>query len=352
MRAVLITCMTVYLVVSGTSVVGSEEGDRAAVEVAFARGDFKLARTLFRKPAEEGDPKAQFFFGRLLLQHADVEGFRWVRASAEAGYIPAQRRIAFFRITGLYMEQDPVDHTRRIMRIAERDTKVDTEFVWDIWDARYWLSEAHREGFGTPRDVAKANTLLREAAEAGHEVAQFAYGEILEQGVGVRRDLVEAHKYFVLSWKQGYSINVQGGPQNSPKRRALVVRKRLTPDQLRRSKEGIRAWLAKKDAGQLGEAYSKKPKTHLGLSNLSLDEAEEVSAIGMARWIHGSGSCAAVWLRSRKALRGSPDDERWTERWIFDTCGRRREYHVEMSRYPDRTIHMDFGAEIDERAGE
>ena len=87
-------------------------------------------------------------------------------------------------------------------------------------------------------EPASADAKSAKAAEAGFGLAMFTYAENFELGLGVRKDLVEAHKYYVLSWKQdcvhtrnmGWS-NLQVGPRH----RALMLRKEMTEEELKRS---------------------------------------------------------------------------------------------------------------------
>jgi len=76
------------------------------------------------------------------------------------------------------------------------------------------------------------------AADAGNEAAQFEYGLALENGDGVPADVVEAHKYYVLGWKQDCVLTRNMGCSNlriGPRRRALMLRKEMTEEELKRS---------------------------------------------------------------------------------------------------------------------
>jgi TPR repeat protein len=53
------------------------------------------------------------------------------------------------------------------------------------------------------RQIHRAVELLEKAARRGYWLAQFSYAECLEQGVGCKRDLLEASHYFELAFVEG-----------------------------------------------------------------------------------------------------------------------------------------------------
>ncbi len=73
---------------------------------AYHQQNYREAMRLFRPLAEQGDPQAQYYIGRMYEKgegvHKDPDQVRrWYRRSAEAGYAPAQYRMAVGYAYGL-----------------------------------------------------------------------------------------------------------------------------------------------------------------------------------------------------------------------------------------------------------
>lgn len=82
-------------------------------------------------------------------------------------------------------------------------------------------------------DYERAFKSWNPLAERGDRESQLGIGSLYEKGRGVDQDLVEAHKWYVLAWER----QVYGA-----QRRALALRAKLEPAQLRDSNRRTQAW--------------------------------------------------------------------------------------------------------------
>lgn len=88
---------------------------------------------------------------------------------------------------------------------------------------------AHKGG-----DPEQALERWKPLAERGEREAQFRLGEHYEKGEGVKRNLAEAHKWYVLAWKRKHP---------DAQEPAVALRKRMTKPQFQDSRRRIRAWI-------------------------------------------------------------------------------------------------------------
>ncbi len=66
-------------------------------------------------------------------------------------------------------------------------------------DALVAMANMHRQGEGRAKSLSKAAELYKKAAEQGNGVGQLNYGEVLEQGYGVQRDLINAYVWYGMA---------------------------------------------------------------------------------------------------------------------------------------------------------
>ena len=65
------------------------------------------------------------------------------------------------------------------------------------------------EGRGIPKDEEAARKTLERAAELDEPNAQFTLGRIYERGLGTKKDLVVAMKWFILAAEQAHQLATQ-----------------------------------------------------------------------------------------------------------------------------------------------
>ena len=94
--------------------------------------------------------------------------------------------------------------------------------------AQFMLGFMHQNGRGVPADPEKGAALLRQSAEQGHAYAQFSLASSYRFGIGVEQDLLEAHRWLLLSERNGYD----------PARQIrMVIEAELRPEQIARNRE-------------------------------------------------------------------------------------------------------------------
>jgi hypothetical protein len=100
-------------------------------------------------------------------------------------------------------------------------------------EAQVALAGLYMDGLGVRRDVAEAVKWYKRAARHGHVVAQSNLGDLYAEGRGVRRDLVEAYVWLSLAAQQGH--------QWSEDRRNETARS-MTDEEIAAADERLRAW--------------------------------------------------------------------------------------------------------------
>jgi TPR repeat protein len=99
--------------------------------------------------------------------------------------------------------------------------------------AQYNLSLLYRYGKGRPVDSRIAADWCLKAADAGFLPAQYEMARIYEAGEGVRRNPVEAHKFYSLAAQQRYK---------DAKKRRKQLAKTMTSTQLAHAEMWLREW--------------------------------------------------------------------------------------------------------------
>jgi uncharacterized protein len=72
-------------------------------------------------------------------------------------------------------------------------------------DAQYILARMHQAGWGTPKDMKKAQEYFSQAARLGHVPSQKEYGAALALGDGVEQDVNEGLKWLYIAAQNGSS---------------------------------------------------------------------------------------------------------------------------------------------------
>ena len=149
-----------------------------------------LAFDLARQAAQAGNAHAQAYVGQTLLARGEVaEARRWLRPAAEAGYVPAQLRLARSWRQPLAAEPD-AEAARRWLTAAQAAGSV---------DAGITLAHMHRDGeFGEP-DPAEAARRFRALAAGGSAHAKAALAHMLLTGAGVQADAEAARALYIAA---------------------------------------------------------------------------------------------------------------------------------------------------------
>lgn len=146
-----------------------------------------------RAAAEGGNASAQFELG---ARHAGGEGvpqdwaaaLAWFRRAAEAGIGAAQHNLAVLHERGRGTAPDPVEAVRWYEKAA----------MQGYGPSQFNLAAAHARGVGIPRDMRKAVAWFERAAEQVPQ-ANYALGEIFEDGADIGRNLERARGHYLLA---------------------------------------------------------------------------------------------------------------------------------------------------------
>lgn len=201
---------------------GSARADFQAAMRAIERGHYATAERALRKPAAQGDARAQNNLGYLYEHGLGVtqnygEARSWYSKAAEGGLPEAK-----FNLATLY------HHGRGISQNAELALPLFTSAAQAGYaDAEYMLGEYYRTGLGgLKKDGAVALAWFLRASRKGHSAAQLMAASIYLSGEGWRSEPRKA-----LIW--GELARVNGETQAN----AIVSRagKGLSAEQLQES---------------------------------------------------------------------------------------------------------------------
>lgn len=152
-----VSFLLVSCLIGASPYVAAEE---SPAQAAYQTKNYREAMRLYRPLAEQGNPEAQYFVGRMYEKGQGVrkdqnEVVKWYRKSAEGGYAAAQYRLAVgyaYGLAGLSKDQDEAGKWLR--RAAEGGHK----------KAQKYLSRAYAEGrYGFPVDEKQAEYWAQKA---------------------------------------------------------------------------------------------------------------------------------------------------------------------------------------------
>jgi len=144
--------------------------------------------------AQSGDKEAQYSLALVYRQNRlvprdPVEARKWMLASAEQGYVPAQDGIGGIYLGSLGPSTVVGDYgeAARWLRLAAMQGDA---------DAQFWLGTNYERGSFGVIDYREALRWLRKAAAQGQPDAQLCLGQMYEYGEGVAEsDLIAASWY-------------------------------------------------------------------------------------------------------------------------------------------------------------
>jgi TPR repeat protein len=187
--------------------------------------------------AQSGDRAAQYWLALIFHQgkfvaRNDEQFFGWLTKSAEQGYAPAQQLLQpnINRISSMTLDRDKVKSEMFLLRGAEQGN-ADSQFWLGVsydqnwfgttdneeaakWfrlaaeqghpDAQTSLAQAYEDGDGVEQNNSLAAEWYQKAAEhvpdlGGAGVARYSLARLYMQGLGVRKDYVQAYMWFSLA---------------------------------------------------------------------------------------------------------------------------------------------------------
>ena len=150
--------------------------------------------------AEQGDARWQEALGLKYLlgdgiPHSPTEGLKWLRRSADQGFVPAIADLGEFYWLGSYgVPQNDVEAVKYLRKAADSG----------VPSAQYRMGLAYYLGRGMPLNYTNAAGWFFNAARQGHAVAQNNLGVHYFQGLGVQQNIAQAVKWYTCSAEQGY----------------------------------------------------------------------------------------------------------------------------------------------------
>jgi TPR repeat protein len=159
---------------------------------------------------------------------SETEAIKFIRASAEKGYAPAQVTMGYFYENGELVLSDPQQAVSWYKKAAAQDDKIGllslgrmyytgTFVSRDLDEAAKWLRRSADLGeplsqlyVGLIREekdysLSDAAGWYRKSAEQGVAQAQQKLATLLDQGRGVNHDPVEAYIWCLIAFDSGYS---------------------------------------------------------------------------------------------------------------------------------------------------
>lgn len=220
----------------------AKEGNLEAqkdLAMAYVRGDeieqnYEEAFKWYKAAAEQGDADAQnslynrYAKGEGVEQNSE-EAMKWLHRSAEQGYGLAYYNLGFEYSSGDLVRKDELEAIKWYKKAAKKDIKeayyqlgflyTYSDTIKDYQAAREcyelaggsWNGEAQNElgilhfnGFGTPKDDAKAFLYFQLAAENGSPEGMYNLGAMYDNGFGTKRNSKLADQWFKKSCEAGY----------------------------------------------------------------------------------------------------------------------------------------------------
>ena len=220
----------------------AKEGNLEAqkdLAMAYVRGDeieqnYEEAFKWYKAAAEQGDADAQnslynrYAKGEGVEQNSE-EAMKWLHRSAEQGYGLAYYNLGFEYSSGDLVKKNELEAIKWYKKAAKKDIKeayyqlgflyTYSDTIKDYQAAREcyelaggsWNGEAQNElgilhfnGFGTPKDDAKAFLYFQLAAENGSPEGMYNLGAMYDNGFGTKRNRKFATQWFKKSCEAGY----------------------------------------------------------------------------------------------------------------------------------------------------
>ncbi|GAB5363309.1 hypothetical protein AAMO2058_000872200 [Amorphochlora amoebiformis] len=145
--------------------------------------DHKAAFTYYKKAAEAGDAAAMAELGRCyqrglgLRRKFFTDAAKWYQASADLGCTQGLLYLAEWYMNDEATEDDMETAFNLWLKATEPDP-VDPD---GVLEACYQVGRCYQLGEGIERDMASAKKYYTQAAKAGHEMAQSALEDLIEE---------------------------------------------------------------------------------------------------------------------------------------------------------------------------
>lgn len=161
--------------------------------------DFQEAAKWYRKAAEQGDSLAEFSMGRICSQGRGVpkdiqESLSWYKKAAAQNQPDALVALGDLYLDGTEgLKSEPGEALKYFQKAVEHGRV----------GALNSLGFLYENGLGVARNPERAADCYREAALKGDPRGQMNLGRAYLDGMGVKIDLIEAYKWFILAQRNG-----------------------------------------------------------------------------------------------------------------------------------------------------
>jgi len=175
---------------------------------AYRSGDQAKAIKTLQPLASRGDIQAQYYLG--LSYEYSPEAAKWFRKAAEQGHAKAQYFLYSLYRDGLGVAQDPTEASKSLHKAAAGGSD----------SAQYSLGlESAMTG-----NQGEAAKWYRLAAAQAHDSAQLELGRLYRDGLGVNRDFVRAYMWLLLA--------AEAGNQTAREECGFAEKQALTPQEV------------------------------------------------------------------------------------------------------------------------
>jgi hypothetical protein len=171
--------------------------------MAYLKGDgvprsFEKGAQLLEPLADDGDPEAQYYLGRLYedgtgVPKSNETAIKWIRRGAGGGNTDAQAYLGALYFQGKIVQQS-YEESAKWFKLAAINGDV---------DAQYFIGSLYDAGIGVPRSDEEAVKWYRHAADQGNASAQNAMGVHYARGTGVPMSREEAINWWRRSANGG-----------------------------------------------------------------------------------------------------------------------------------------------------
>lgn len=171
--------------------------------------NIKVAVQWYRKAADEGDALSQFAMGGFYATGRGVtnnmdQAIQWWQKAADQNQVDAETRLG-----QLYLLPEPpfgntyLDNTKALVFLHRAAAQGSAA-------AMNYLGVAYDNGMGVKRDMKEAVKWYQAAAERGDAMGQANLGQHYFDGTGVSTDMVQAYRWFKLSANQNNFMGEAG----------------------------------------------------------------------------------------------------------------------------------------------
>jgi hypothetical protein len=208
--------------------------------MAYTVGNYSKAGQLFMDAAEAGNNGAEHMLMRLFSENklyaSDLAGetLKWTRKAAEKGMMQAQvalaniyaeqrgdvkAAVAWYRKAAEQGHPEAYYKLGKILEAGGKDVRANADesvhmfqiaaSEYDVYaqqgsaDAQYTLAGMYQQGMGVKKNMAMALKWWEKSALQGHALAQLSLGQLYARGDGVERDTLQAKYWLDLAAAQG-----------------------------------------------------------------------------------------------------------------------------------------------------